>query len=214
MQLPRPGDPLVSKTGELIEASGRKEPDYSLEVPIAKHLIPKKLRSARELGADGQTQTVINAVLIYKLIGVGNNEVAHLLGTTPRDVEAIQNMPAFQETFEMVFHEMIAANSGSIQARIASYAGKALTNLMDLADAKPIAITRKDDDGQEYVEQKYFVPPIVILKANDSILDRSGLSADNLFGKNNDNSGQQLEIEVTQAADNKTNLKVNIKGGR
>lgn len=211
MQLARPGDPLIDRDGTLVEAEGRREPDYALTIPIAKNLRSKTPRSVRELGSDPQTQTIINAVLIYKLLGVSTNEIAHTLGTNAVEIERIFALSGFQDTFEKLFRELLSTNSNSLQARLAAFAGRAVENVMTLADAKPVIIVGKDDAGNEYQEEKHFVPPIVVLKANESILDRAGLSAETLFGGDNQSEAPQLEIEITSSSENKTDLKVNIK---
>lgn len=211
MQLPPPNDPLVTPFGRVVEARGTLEPEYTREVPIARNIRPKSVRSVREMGSDGQTQTVVNAVLLYHLVGVGDNEIAHVMGTNREQIDTIKALPAFQETFAMLFDELIGVNSQSIQARIAAMAGRALNNLMDLANEKPEDVVKEDADGNKYTAREYFVPPMVILKANDSILDRAGLGADALFGKETDAGSQQLEIEITSASDNKTDIRVNVK---
>jgi len=211
MELAKPGDPLVTERGNLVEPEGRKEPDYSINVPIARTLNIKTPRSIRELGTDAQTQTVVNAVLMYKLLGVSRNEIAHVLGTSLSEVDNIERLPAFQETFEVIFKELLAASSHSIQARIASYAGRALDNLMHLADARPHAKEEIDDEGNSIMRREYDVAPMVILKANDSLLDRAGLNADNLYGRDNESEAQQLEIEITTADSNKTSVKINTR---
>lgn len=214
MDLAKPGDPLVDRQGKLIEAEGRREPDYSLNVPIARLLSTKNPRSVREISSDPQTQTVINAVLVYKILGVGRNEVAHVLNTTITEIDTIERMPGFQDTFELLFKELLSSSSNSIQARIQSYAGRALDNLMDLADAKPVLVKDEDALGNEIIRREYDVAPMVILKANDSLLDRAGLNADNLYAKDNQQEAHQLEIEITTADSNKTNVKINTGGKR
>lgn len=210
MHLAQPGDPLVEADGSLTAARGQLEPSYSREIPIARTIQTKVPLSVREMGTDAQTQTVVNAVLMYHLIGVGTNEIAYVMNTSPTEIEKVKVLPAFQDTFERLFKNIINTNQNSLQARIQAMAGKALGNLMDLADAKPVAIVGVDEDGNKYTKQHYDVPPVVIQRANDSILDRAGLSGELLFGQKDDSSGQELEIEITTAEDNKTNVKVNV----
>ena len=214
MQLPPPGDPLVTRDGKILEANRREEPDYSLTVPTARDIVVRKPRSVREMGVDGHTQTIVNAVLVYKLIGVSPNEIAHILGTTALEVDRIMDLPAFQDTFEMMFNEILSVNSSSLQARIGRYAGKAFQNLMELADSKPIEIVKEDADGNKYTGKQYDVSPLVILKANESVLDRSGLSAEHLFGRNAQSETPQLEIEITSAGDNKIDHNIKVKVGK
>lgn len=214
MQLAKPGDPLVAEDGRIIESSRRVEPDYSISVPIAKNLVSKSPRSVREMSTDGQTQTVVNAVLVYHILGVSKNEMAHLLGTSGKEIDAIMQLNAFQETYEMLFHEFISTNSSSIQSRIAAYAGRAFDNLMDLADSKPKDFVLKDDAGNLVTTQRYDVNPMVIMKSNEGILDRAGLSEETLYGKQAQSSAPQLEIVISSAEDVKTDVKITTKGGR
>jgi hypothetical protein len=214
MKFAPPGDPLVTNKGTLVEAEGRVEPKYARTVPLVSEAGPKTLRSMKELGVDPQTQTIVNAVLTYQLIGITTNEIAYHLGTTPEEVDKIKALPSYNDTWRMMFQTIISASSNSLQARLAAYAPKALENVMDLADAKPIRITSEDSAGNKYEHDHYDVPPIVIMKANDSILDRAGLSGELLFGEANEDSNSQLEIEIVSSGDNKTNVKVNMNGNR
>lgn len=214
MQLPPPGDPIVTRNGKVVEPRGVIEPDYSLEVPIAKNIRPKNVRSVREMGTDAQTQTIVNAVLLYQLVGISTNETAFILGTTGDEIEQIKSLPAYQETFEMLFYELLSTSSSSIQARIASYAGKALDNLMNLANEAPRIEKITDDEGNIIEKKVWDTPAMVVMKSNDSILDRAGLNAEQLFGHGKEEAGQQLEIEVTSATDNKTNVRINLGKGR
>lgn len=199
---------------KMLAPEGRAAHDFAITVPDAKTYVPKTRRSGRELPAEPQTQTVTNAVLVYKLLGMSNNEMAHVLGTAIKDIEHIVALPAFQETFELLFNEILSANSNSLQARISSYANRAVENVMELADYKPATEVVMDEETGEEVHKvgDYKVPPIVVLKANQDILDRSGLNPDTLFGRSNQDNGNTLQIEVISEADNKT--QVNIKMGK
>jgi predicted transcriptional regulator len=210
--LAQPGDPYVTVTGEVIPARGYNEKSFELRVPIAKNLQANVRRSLLDLGTDAQTQTVVNAVLVYHILGMTKNEIAHHLGVTITDIEKIFELEAFQDTFHQLFTELLHTNSNSLQARIAAMAGKSLENLMDLANTKPVKVTRKDDADNEFETDHWSVPPIVVMKSNESILDRSGLTPDILYGNVQSDQEQGLEIEITTASDNKTNVK--IKTGR
>lgn len=213
MRFAPPGDPLVVGMNKMLVPDGSEPRDYSLTVPILSKYVPKVRRSGKELPADGQTQTVINAVLVYKLLGMTANEMSHCLGTTIEQIEHVMNLPAFQETFELLFSEILSVNSGSLQARIASYAGNAAEKVMELSSYRPQPKVRKDEEGNEVTEEgDWKVPPIVVLKASQDILDRTGLSADTLFGKGNQDTGNTLQIEVISEQDSKT--QVNIKMGK
>lgn len=214
MKLAQPGDPLVATNGEIIAAEGRVEPKYTREVPLVKDVVPQALRSLKELGVNPETQSVVNAVLVYQLLGITENEIAYHLNTDVTEIRRIKDLPAYNDTWKMIFQEVISANSNSLSARIQSYAGRALTNLMDLADDKPVEIIETDAAGNQFKTKHYAVPPVVVMKANDSILDRAGLSGEALFGTEKNDNEQQLEIEIVAAGDNTTNVKVNLNGHR
>lgn len=212
MKFAPPGDPLVVGMNKLLVADGQQT-DFSLKVPAAKNYQPKIRRSGREFPAERQTQTVINSVIVYKLLGMSENEMAVVLGAKISDIEHIQNLPAFQETFELMFSEILSVNSQSLQARLATYANRAVENVMELADYKPTPTTIVDEDGIETTKEgDWKVPAIVVLKANQDVLDRSGLSPDTLFGKSGDDGANTLQIEVISEQDNRT--QVNIKMGK
>jgi hypothetical protein len=203
MALAQPDDPYIDTSGKVIQpikppSNARKVHSATVAtIPLAMHYQSKVRRSIKELFSEPKTQTVINAVLMYSLLGMSPLEIAHILDTAVSDVEQIINLPAYQETFEALFREIISANSTSLQARISAYAATAIDNVFDLADA-----------GTENEN----VPAIVVLKANQDILDRSGLAADSLFGKNAQEDGQNsLQIVITEAVDSKTTININTK---
>jgi hypothetical protein len=133
-----------------------------------------------------------------------------MLGITTTEIDQIKNMPAYQETFEILFKELLSVNSTSLQARIASYAGRAIDNVMDLAEEKKVEQDLYDASGDKVVGVgEYLIPPIVKLKANQDILDRSGMAAEQLFG-NQDQDQNTLEIVVTSKKDQQTDVKINI----
>jgi hypothetical protein len=186
MALAEPGDPFVTGLGDKIITPVRdsdEAPDkITATVPVAKNYISKNLRmSLKEMPAEMQTQAIVNAVLVFHLMGLSNNEIALALNVSMQQISAIKEMTAYQETFELLFSEFIASNSQSLQSRIASFAARSVENIMELADAKA---------GDENV------PAIVILKANQDVLDRSGLSADALFGKNTASDDMNLKIVI------------------
>ena len=188
MALPEPGDPLMLGVNGMVKpdlseddhAIGTAMPNTTITAPVAKGYVPKKRRAMTELPADGKTQTLVNVVLVYSLMGLTVNEISITLKCSIADVNVIINLPAYQETFDILFYELISANSKSLQARIASYAGAAVTNVMELAEA---------DIGDKRV------PAIVKLKSNQDLLDRAGLAPGTLFNKDgSDDEGDALSI--------------------
>lgn len=198
MALAKPGDPLVGMGTMLTpDTEDDAPPDQpSVAIPNLRKLVVKSRLSLQDLPADTKTQSVVNAVLVYHLLGMTDNEIALALGVGIIDVQQVKALPAYQETFELLFGEIISANSNSLQARIAQYAGDAVENVMNLA---------KQKDFEK-------VPPIVILKANQDILDRSGLNHETLFGKNADKGEENtLRVVVTSGNENKVDVNVNFK---
>lgn len=212
-QFAPPGDPLIMGTNEISYPKGRPALDFSLTVPNASTYNAKIRRSIKEFPADGQTQTIVNAVLVYSMLGMSPIEIGTQLGVDYQEILRIKSFPAFQETFGMLFAELLSVNSNSLQARIAAYAGNAIENVFELASSKPTTVVKINEDGEEYeAASEYAVPPIVILKANQDILDRSGLAKDILFGKGSGGDNAALEIVITTEGDSKTEVK--IKGNR
>lgn len=202
MSLAQPGDPYIDNKGNVVQPKKTKQDvrpmrlATSTSVPVAAAYQSTARRSVKELFAEPKTQTVLNAVLLYSLLGLTPNEIAFILDTDVRDVHHIIDLPAYQETFEAMFREIISANSNSLQARISAYAANAVENVMDLASVE------NDDES---------VPAIVKLKANQDILDRSGLSTDALFGKGSqEDSSNTLQIQIVEAADSHTNININV----
>lgn len=203
-RLAKKGDPYVGNDGRAYEAMNEegksvalKENVNELTVPLINEMTISTKRNPNELPSDGSVQKAINVILVYHLLGLTENETAHLLGVDLQQVRDIKELPAYQETFEAMHGEIISANSNNIQARIQSYASNAVTRVASLMD-------EADKD-------------IVKLKASQDILDRSGMSADTLYGKNNGDSVDGFKIVVQDAEeDGKKSIEIDIgmKGKR
>jgi hypothetical protein len=196
--LARPGDPYVTDKGDvMLEGEGQPmnalpRADSVLGAPLAKHIVPKSRRNVADLPAPGKLQTAINVVLIYQLLGLSENEIAHLVDTSIADIQKIKSHIAYQETFDALFHEFISVNSNSLQSKIAAFAGDALDNVMDIAKSSKHEMAK--------------------LKANQDILDRSGLHPEHLFGKNKEEDGfDSLKIVVQSGEDKEMSVDVDIK---
>lgn len=196
MPLARPGDPYVANDGKVL-AKKSEFNAFPMEEP---HVGPpkaishqsKQRRSMPDLPAEPKLQTAIIVVLNYSLFGLSDNEIAHAIGHSMDDVRKLKEHPAYQETFELLFHEMINSNSSSMLARIHKFAPKALQNLFNLADSA------ENDHAR--------------LKANESILDRSGLHFETLHGKATSESLDGLKIVIQDGDDAKPrNIDIEIK---
>ena len=195
MGLANPGDPYVTSRGKVLADNGREitalpEVD-ALGPSAARAHVSSKRRSIEDLPTDAKTQTAVAVVLFYSLVGLTDNEIAHTIGIKPADVTGLRKLDAYQETYELLFWEFIHANGQSLVAKIAAKAPSALDNLFDLAD------NAENENAK--------------LKANQDILDRSGLHPETLFGKSAGDNIDGLKIVVRKADDEKTEVELNFK---
>lgn len=194
--LAKPGDPLVAN-GKVIahedEADNLKKGERF--VPLIRRTKINNVRNIKEIpcAQDPSYQTAINAVLVYHLIGLSENETAHLLRIPFEEVQNIRHSSDYQVTFEMVFSELISASSNSIRAKLADYSTKAVDQIIELAE-------NADKD-------------IVKLKANQDILDRAGFSPENIFG-DSQGDDDDLKIIIDNGAAGGGTVNINIKGKR
>lgn len=194
MPLAKPGDPYVTERGQVLlpdDAPDDAIPRFeTLGAPIAKNIISTERRTIKELPADPRVQTVINAVLVYQLLGMTDNEISHITHVSMEDIQRLKKLNEYQETFDILFHQFISVNSTSLQSKIASFAGEALDNVMHIAGNSKHEIAK--------------------LKANQDILDRAGLHPETLFGKNKPEDGfESLKIVIQDGKDDE-GMKVDI----
>lgn len=196
MSLAKPGDPYVTERGQVIlREDAFDKPDTTIGPARAKTLTSSVRRSVRDLPTEGKMQTAIIVVLSYSILGLSENEIAHVSGASIEDVQRVKQLDAYQETFEMIFAELLSINSSSMRAKIAAFAPSALEGVMHLAANSKHDLTK--------------------LKANQDILDRSGLHPEALFGKNaSDNAIESLNIVFQDGDDRDVNISVNMKKGK
>lgn len=119
MPLARPGDPYVTDKGGVLMPTGRPIDafggnDMVLGAPVAKKLTPSKQRTIKDLPIDEKTQTAINAVLVYVMLGLTDNEISHITHIPFEDIARLKNLDAYQETYDILFHEFIGHNNNSL----------------------------------------------------------------------------------------------------
>lgn len=160
--LARPGDPLVTSDGTLVEpegfSNGKELPDgvdKKSRTINPSMFRPVKRRNMNELPAERQLMNAIGVVFMLTLMGVGDREIADNLKTTVEEVNWIRHHGAYVECFNAVITEFINANSELLSARIAAYADTALDTVGKLAS-----------EGKKE-ETK--------LRASQDILDRAGV---------------------------------------
>ena len=153
-------------------------------------------RNPNELpSTDLSTQTAINAILMYHLLGLTQNEIAHILRIELNTIQNIMLGSEFQQTFEYLFNELINVNSSSLQATLGMHARSAIDQLVHL--------------------HKYAESEMVQLKASQDIADRAGLSAETLYGKQGGESEDTLRIVIQDGDDTpKANISIDIKHKR
>lgn len=172
--LARPGDPLVTENGELLEAEGY-EPNR-FKVKPSKYKATKR-KSLKELPADAGTINGIACVMVYTLLGLADRDIADALKITTGAVQNVKKHSAYAECFELVSQEFVSSNSELIQARLAAYSHEALSGVYEIA-------TQGSKENNR-------------LKANMSLLDRAGFSPREQMAKIG-MSKQELRITVVE----------------
>lgn len=196
--LAKPGDPLIIE-GKIIakEESVDEFKTADRQTPIAYKIKPTSRRNMNDMpSVDPNRQMALNVILVYSLLGLTDNEIAHLTKIPLNEIENLKFGSDYQITFEMLFKELISANSNSIKAKLAGYATEAVDQIIQLA---------QDADKD-----------IVRLKANQDILDRAGITGDALFADENDADDDTLKIVIDSGSGGQTstNININLKGKR
>lgn len=158
--LARPGDPLVTSKGDVVEPTHKPTKKERIKLDVNSVIDPSlyrptKRRMMKELPAAPNVITGIGAVFMYTVLGVGDREIADTLGTTVEHVNELREHSAYGECFGIVHNEFINVNSELITSRIASYAQGAVKKLGDLST------NAKKEETQ--------------LAASKDILDRAGV---------------------------------------
>lgn len=194
-RLAKPGDPLCTPRGEvkLPEKEPEKIEDLSLAAPVLRRMQINSKRNPNELpSSDLSTQTAINVILVYHLLGLTPNEIANIIRIDLTTVQNIQMGSDYQMTFELLFNEIINANSNSLQATLGRHAHSAIQQLVYL---------HKNAESE-----------MVQMKASQDIADRAGLSAETLYGKQSSGEEDTLKIVISDGDDkDKTKISINLK---
>lgn len=204
MDLAKAGDPYIGNDGREIAPSSQADTGLD-EVTDIRRALPlfSKLRVAKNIVIDdlpeqeNSQQVVIAAVVGLRMMGLSAVQISEIMNAPLAIVEGIFNGASTQATFEVIYRNMISANSESIQGRIASYAGKAVDTVVSLMETEEV----RDD---------------VRLKAAQDILDRSGSNAEQFFADGNESkkSDDELKIVVMSEDGESEKVRVDIKRGR
>lgn len=155
--LPKPGDPLVTASGEIIYPDSLS--DHGLADPQPLDVEPKDFRAIttrnmEDFAAEPRMVVACSAILTMTMLGISDREIMDTLKFSDEQLTMARNHEVYVECFNACYRELINANSASLQARIAGYAHGALSNVVEIAKS-----ARRDD---------------VRLAANRDILDRAG----------------------------------------
>lgn len=138
--LAKPGDPLVTASGEVVEpeSDGEDMGQASQLVPPStpvpfKVYRPISKRVMSDLRAPAQAVNVSAVVLVYTLLGLSDSELCEATGLSAIDVAKVRDSRIYSECFGSVMTELINANSEYIECRISAYSGLALNNVADIA---------------------------------------------------------------------------------
>lgn len=192
MGLARPGDPLVSATGERLEPIGgkpisKKEQAQQGVIDPAEYR-PMKKRSIKELPAEVNITNAVSVVFMYTMLGLGDREIAETLKTSVDDIQGLRQHSAYGECFSAIHSEFISANSELLTSRIAAYSQTALKTVGNL-----ITEGRKEE---------------VRLRASIDMLDRAGVRPKDQDHKANQQQSH-LRIIIVDG-DKTTNVQVDM----
>lgn len=195
MDLAKPGEPYIGPRGEMIvkkEADADNITRVDTFVPVIRSMQMRNRRSSADLPAsDPSQQTAINAIMIYQLLGLTPIEISGLLKLPYDVIQNIQHGSEYQNTFEEIFNELISVHSNSLRSRITAFATEAVDNMIDLArNAKK---------------------EIVKHKANEDLLNRAGLNAEQLYGgSSGSDDSDALKIVIENPDGGSTKVEVDL----
>lgn len=200
MPLAKGDDPYILGNGTLVEPIINNHPISHKDIketrkilPIFATIVPTKTVDTDNIPEpDGQQQTVISAVVAMRLIGLSDVDIADLMQASLDQVQQIVKLPATQATFEMLYRNIIHANSENIQGRIASHANAAVDVVVSMMNNKE---TRDD----------------VRLKAAQDVLDRSGANAEQFFGETSKSNQNDDELRIVIMNDEEKASKMTVE---
>lgn len=199
-ELARPGDPLIHGIGRTFDPIRTEDdtPNIQMEekrsvLPRFEKFVPVKERTVEDMPErDTKEQMAMIALIGARLLGLDMYAIADMFGVDIDTVTSLVTKPATQATFERMFVALINHNADNIQGRIASYANKAVTTVVDLMEDTE---TRSD----------------VRLKAAQDILDRSGANAEQFFAAGQDSGAHDDELKIVVMDESGESEKVRVE---
>lgn len=196
--LAQPDEPYVTARGKIVLKNEQQEKaikDKDRFVPVIRRMNINNKRNLNDMPcSDPSTQMAINVIMMYHLLGLTPNEISHVTKVPLDQVQDIQWGVDYQNTFELIFAELISVNTNSVKAKIAAFSSEAVDNIITLAN-------EADKD-------------IVKLKANQDILDRAGFAAEQLYESSSADDSDVLKIVMENDTGTKTSVEINLKGSK
>lgn len=176
------GTKVSTATGEAIrekkELASSRLPVASINASDSSEAIVTRLA---DLPLDPKKMNGVAAMIVYRLLGMPDYEIAQALGTTDDKVKAIANAQVFTDLFNKISTQILDKHSSSIRVALAAMSRDALNKVYDI-------MVESDDKNA--------------LKAAQDILDRAGhRPADVVLHQHQVNGG--LKIEFIQRTNDK-----------
>jgi hypothetical protein len=133
--LAKPGDPLVTGKGAIIEPP--KEPTQlpkSVSQTVkAEDYRPLKRTSLKDLPAPVNIMKAVSVIFTLTILGLGDREIADAANISVEEVIWIRQHTAYADVFDTMVNEFVNANSALLQGRIAAFSHMALDTMAEIA---------------------------------------------------------------------------------
>ena len=145
------GTKVSTSTGQVIREKKERttSPSFS-SAPTANEMITTRLS---DLPASPRQMNGVAALIVYRLLGMPESDIAEALGTDIEKIKAIAASPLFTDLYSKVSNQVMDLNSESIRVRFAAMSRDALNKVYEI-------MSDSDDKNA--------------LKAAQDILDRAG----------------------------------------
>ena len=145
------GTKVSTSTGQVIREKKERttSPSFS-SAPTANEMITTRLS---DLPASPRQMNGVAALIVYRLLGMPESDIAEALGTDIEKIKAIADSSLFTDLYSKVSNQVMDLNSESIRVRFAAMSRDALNKVYEI-------MSDSDDKNA--------------LKAAQDILDRAG----------------------------------------
>ena len=145
------GTKVSTSTGQVIREKKERttSPSFS-SAPTANEMITTRLS---DLPASPRQMNGVAALIVYRLLGMPESDIAEALGTDIEKIKAIADSSLYTDLYSKVSNQVMDLNSESIRVRFAAMSRDALNKVYEI-------MSDSDDKNA--------------LKAAQDILDRAG----------------------------------------